>query len=108
MERRCVANREIRERRREEEARDELLPCIDYERITDPVELFSASIECQRGVLWKESVQRFALRRALNCAVLSRELRDGSYRKRPAQHFLLHERGKARRISAVHFRDRVV
>ena len=108
MERRCVANREIRERRREEEARDELLPCIDYERITDPAELFSASIECERGVLWKESVQRFALRRALNCAELSRELQAGSYRKRPAQHFLLHERGKARRISAVHFRDRVV
>ena len=108
MERNCVGDRESREKRREEEARDALLSCIDYERITDPAELFSASIECERGVLWKESVQRFALRRALNCAVLSRELRDGSYRKRPAQHFLLHERGKARRISAVHFRDRVV
>lgn len=59
-------------------------------------------------MLWKESVQRFALRRALNCAELSHELRDGSYRKRPAQHLLLHERGNARRISAVHFRDRVV
>lgn len=108
MERNCVGDRESREKRREEEARDALLSCIDYERITDPAELFSASIECERGVLWKESVQRFALRRALNCAVLSRELRDGSYRKRPAQHFLLHERGKARRISAVHFLDRVV
>lgn len=108
MERNYVGNREIRERRCEEEAREALISCIDYERITDPAELFSASIECERGVLWKESVQRFALRRALNCAELSRELRDGSYRKRPAQHFLLHERGKARRISAVHFRDRVV
>lgn len=108
MERNCVGDRESRERRREKEAREALLSCIDYERITDPAELFAASIECERGVLWKESVQRFALRRALNCAELSRELRDGSYRKRPAQHFLLHERGKARRISAVHFRDRVV
>lgn len=108
MERNCVRDRESRESQRNEEAREALLSCIDYERITDPAELFSASIECERGVLWKESVQRFALRRALNCAVLSRELRDGSYRKRPAQHFLLHERGKARRISAVHFRDRVV
>ena len=108
MERNCVGKRGSRERRREEETCEALLSCIDYERITDPAELFSASIECERGVLWKESVQRFALRRALNCAVLSRELRDGSYRKRPAQHFLLHERGKARRISAVHFRDRVV
>lgn len=108
MERNCVGNRESRERWREEEAREALISCIDYERITDPAELFSASIECERGVSWKESVQRFALRRALNCAELSRELRDESYRKRPAQHFLLHERGKARRISAVHFRDRVV
>lgn len=108
MERNCVGNRENRESRRSEEAREALISCIDYERITDPAELFSASIECERGVLWKESVQRFALRRALNCAELSRELREGSYRKRPAQHFLLHERGKARRISAVHFRDRVV
>lgn len=108
MERICVGNHESRGERREEEAREALLPCIDYERITDPAELFSASIECERGVLWKESVQRFALRRALNCAELSHELRDGSYRKRPAQHLLLHERGNARRISAVHFRDRVV
>lgn len=108
MERNCVGNRESRGKRREEEAREALVSCIDYERITDPAELFSASIECESGVLWKESVQRFALRRALSCAVLSRELRAGSYRKRPAQHFLLHERGKARRISAVHFRDRVV
>lgn len=103
-----MGNRKSRESRRNEEAREALISCIDYERITDPVELFSASIECERGVLWKESVQRFALRRALNCAELSRELRDGSYQKRPAQHFLLHERGKARRISAVRFRDRVV
>lgn len=103
-----MGNRKSRESRRNEETREALISCIDYERITDPAELFSASIECERGVLWKESVQRFALRRALNCAELSRELRDGSYRKRPAQHFLLHERGKARRISAVHFRDRVV
>lgn len=108
MERNCVGNRGSRERQRVEEAREALLTCIDYERVTDPAELFSASIECERGVLWKESVQRFALRRALNCAELSRELRGGSYRKRPAQHFTLHERGKARRISAVHFRDRVV
>lgn len=108
MERNCVGKRGSRERWREEEACEALLSCIDYERITDPAELFSASIECERGVLWKESVQRFALRRALNCAELSHELRDGIYRKRPAQHFLLHERGKARRISAVHFRDRVV
>lgn len=108
MERNCVGKRGSRERWREEETCEALLSCIDYERITDPAELFSASIECERGVLWKESVQRFALRRALNCAELSHELRDGSYRKRPAQHLLLHERGKARRISAVHFRDRVV
>lgn len=56
MERNCVGNRESREKRREEEEREALLPCIDYERITDPAELFSASIECEHGVLWKESV----------------------------------------------------
>lgn len=61
-----MGNRESRERRRKEEAREALISCIDYERITDPAELFTASIECERGVLWKESVQRFALRRALN------------------------------------------
>lgn len=103
-----MGNRDSRDKRRADAVREALLPCIDYERITDPAELFSASIKCERGVLWKESVQRFALRRALNCAELSRELRNGSYRKRPARHFLLHERGKARQISAVHFRDRVV
>lgn len=103
-----MSDRKGREERRKEREREALLRCIDYELVTDPRSLFQASIECERGVLWKESVQRFALRRALNCAQLSRELRDGTYRKRPAQHFILHERGKARLISAVQFRDRVV
>lgn len=103
-----MSDRKGREERRKEREREALLRCIDYELVTDPRSLFQASIECERGVIWKESVQRFALRRALNCAQLSRELRDGTYRKRPAQHFILHERGKARLISAVQFRDRVV
>lgn len=103
-----MSDRKGREERRIEREREALLRCIDYELVTDPRSLFQASIECERGVVWKESVQRFALRRALNCAQLSRELRDGTYRKRPAQHFILHERGKARLISAVQFRDRVV
>lgn len=103
-----MSDRKGREERRKEREREALLRCIDYELVTDRRSLFQASIECERGVLWKESVQRFALRRALNCVELSRELRDGSYRKRPAQHFILHERGKARLISAVQFRDRVV
>lgn len=103
-----MSDRKGREERRKEREREALLRCIDYELVTDPRSLFQASIECERGVIWKESVQRFALRRALNCAQLSRELRDGTYRKRPAQHFILHEGGKARLISAVQFRDRVV
>lgn len=75
-----MSDRKGREERRKEREREALLRCIDYELVTDPRSLFQASIECERGVIWK----------------------------RPAQHFILHERGKARLISAVQFRDRVV
>ena len=100
--------RERREAERLRKLRSDLQGCLDFERMTDPATLSACALACQKDVGWKRSVQSFMLSRIKNCIQLSDELRRGSYRKKPANHFVLYERGHTRWISAVHFRDRVV
>lgn len=100
--------RERREAQRLLKARLDLQSCLDFDRMSDPAVLSAAALACEKDVRWKRSVQTFMLTRMKNCIELSDELRSGRYRKKPANHFVLHERGHARWISAVHFRDRVV
>lgn len=82
--------------------------CFDYDGMFSAESLLSSVQVCSHGVMWKDSTQSFKARRQLECARLHRELVEGSYRKIPAWHFKLNERGKRRDISAVSFRDRVV
>ena len=100
--------RERREAERLRKMRNDLEGCLDFERLTDPATLSASALACEVGVGWKRSVQSFMLARLKNCIQLSDELRRGAYRKKPANHFVLFERGHTRWISAVHFRDRVV
>lgn len=107
------ASQRKRRRARREQSRDakiraSLPDCLDFEAMSDPFSLSKAALACQKDVHWKRSVQSFMLTRMKNCIELSDQLRAGTYRKKPANHFVLHERGHARWISAVHFRDRVV
>lgn len=91
-----------------ERKRAHLHDCLDFDRIVSPEELSRSALECEKTVGWKRSVQSFMLTRMKNAIALSEELQSGTYRKKPANHFILFERGKRRVISAVHFRDRVV
>lgn len=97
-----------REQARSEKMRASLSGCLDFDAMSDPFLLSKAALVCQKDVHWKNSVQSFMLTRMKNCIELSNQLRAGAYRKKPAHHFVLNERGHARWISAVCFRDRVV
>lgn len=107
------ATQRARRRQRRREAREEarkasLATALDYGSVFSLGMLLNSSATCQRGVTWKGSVQSFCLRRTSSCTRLKRELDSGRYRKEPATHFILRERGCERSISGVSFRDRVV
>ncbi|MEG0477581.1 MAG: hypothetical protein RR572_07955, partial [Raoultibacter sp.] len=53
-------------------------------------------------------VQSFVSNRSMNCSRLSEAMLSGTYKKRPADHFVIRERGKVRNIAAVGFEDRIV
>lgn len=57
----------------------------------------------------KKSTIDFIAKRGANCAFLHHQLINGLYRKKPARHFIINERGKRRFISGSgSFADRVV
>ncbi len=94
--------------RRARRAHDKLVEALDFDAVFNFDTLFSAAKMCKSGVIWKNSVITFDKNRAFNCTKLNSELHEGSYKKHKSTHFVLHERGKLRHISAVAFPDRVV
>ena len=100
--------RERRRSAREQARREALAPALDFDAIFSFRALIDSSTTCQCGVSWKGRVQSFTLTRTYQVARLSSELAAGEYRKSPAVHFVLNERGCKRDISGVGFRDRVV
>ncbi|MEG2201725.1 MAG: RNA-directed DNA polymerase [Raoultibacter sp.] len=88
--------------------REALSPCLDFDAVFSFEHFLEASFICQRGVLWKARVQSFVSNRSMNCSRLSEAMLSGTYKKRPADHFVIRERGKVRNIAAVGFEDRIV
>ncbi|MEG1840902.1 MAG: hypothetical protein RR213_06560 [Raoultibacter sp.] len=88
--------------------REALAPCLDFDAVFSFDHFLEASFICQRGVLWKKRVQGFVSNRSMNCSRLSEAMLSGTYKKRPADHFVIRERGKVRNIAAVGFEDRIV
>ena len=97
--------RERRRSAREQARREALAPALDFDAIFSFRALIDSSTTCQRGVTWKGRVQSFTLTRTYQVAMLASELAAGEYRKSPAVHFVLNERGCKRDISGVGFRD---
>lgn len=94
--------------RRARRAHDKLVKALDFDTVFNFDTLFSAAKTSKRGVTWKNSVISFDKNRALNCVKLDSALHEDKYKKHTSTHFVLHERGKLRHISAVAFPDRVV
>lgn len=88
--------------------REKLAKYFDFNKITSLTTLINSAHICQRGVLWKPSVQRFMLMVLSNCRTMSEKLRDDTYEPKLMNKITLLERGKLRVISPVNYRDRVV
>lgn len=80
----------------------------EFQKLLDMNILAESFLKCKRGVDWKYSIQHFEENLLSNIYHLAEELRTGTYRQKSFYEFIIHERGKARRIKAMHIRDRVV
>lgn len=80
----------------------------DLEKICNADNLIAAFDRARRGTDWKESVQRYALELLANTYNMQKAIRAGKYKAKPMVEFILHERGRTRRIQAQHISDRTV
>lgn len=79
---------------------------MDEEIIIGCDSLYTSMYNCQKGVIWKDSVAHFVLNAPEEILKLERELKDGTYRPRKPKMFMVTS-PKPREISSIPFRDRV-
>lgn len=81
---------------------------VKFEDVVSFESLMKAAEQCRRGVTWKASTQVFWANQMRWCATLHRQLIEGTYRPKGFTEFDICERGKTRRIRAVHITERCV
>lgn len=67
-----------------------------------------AAKECIRNVKWKRSTQMFLANRYSTISKIRKQLMEGTWRSKGFHTFIINERGKTRKIQAVHITERVV
>jgi len=80
----------------------------DFSKLIDIDNLYKAYHKCTLGVNWKSSTQRYSSKWMENLIEARRKLMYGEDVRTGFVHFMLHERGKTRRISSVHISERVI
>ena len=70
--------------------------------------LYNSFLACCKGVRWKYSVQNYSLNACCRIARLQKRLFNKTYDLSKVKEFILNERGKTRKISALTFEDRIV
>ena len=80
----------------------------DIDEITRPEVVLAAMRDCESGVRWKASTQRFEIDALRWAAGIRKDLLGGTYEAMSFRRFDITERGKLRHIQAVHIRDRTV
>lgn len=78
---------------------------MDYSRAISFEEIYKGLQKCQRGVIWKDSVSRYAMNNLKNTYLLRQSLLNGTYSLSPYVHFTLYE-PKKREIVATSIKDR--
>ena len=78
------------------------------ESIADANNLYKAYNKCTKGVIWKESTQRYGQNCLHNIRKTQKELRTNTYKPMPMNEFELKERGHDRDIKAHTINDRVI
>ena len=81
---------------------------LKFENVCSISSLYKAAFKSAKGVMFKESVQRYLLNLFSNLYRTRQELLQGKDVRLGFIEFDIVERGKARHIRSVHFRERVV
>ena len=81
---------------------------MKIEELVETEKILRAMRECEKGVRWKASVQKFEVDSLMWAAGIRSDLLNGNYTSKGFKRFDLVERGKLRHIQALHIRDRAV
>lgn len=81
---------------------------MTFEEVFSFDHMLNAAHECTHGVMWKQSTQNMWANRYSVIAQLQQELMSGKYKSKGFKTFMINERGKTRRIQAVHISERIV
>ena len=83
--------------------------CSGCEReIYDGNILYDSFLKSKTGSDWKGSVQKFEMNYLFRLAKIQKELKEESYKFSKGNTFIIHERGKTRKITGEVIQDRVV
>lgn len=97
-----------RKQKREEKRLARSQACGGLEEVFSYDNLYASGHICSKGVAWKCSTQQYRLNLVSNTAVTRKQILEGTYRSKGFVEFQLYDRGKWRRIRAVHIGERVV
>ena len=97
-----------RKQKREEKRLARSLACGGLEEVFSYHNLYASGHICARVASWKCSTQQYRLNLVTNTAVARKQILDGTYKSKGFVEFQLYDRGKWRRIRAVHIGERVV
>lgn len=97
-------------RRREERAQhdhDKIADALDFNKVFSVKNMYESAKKCKENVSWKQSVINFDKNRTNSIILLRNSIIEGKYKPRLQRKFQLNERGKARTISPVSYKDRI-
>lgn len=81
---------------------------VRFEEVFSYEHLLNAALACCKGVRWKSSTQVYEASLPMRVAILHDQLINGTWKSKGFNEFRINERGKARRIQAVHITERTV
>jgi hypothetical protein len=93
---------------REQNRKNKLSQYDDFSLITDENNLYKAFRSCRKGVMWKESTQRYEMNMYTNIWETKRKLEAGENVQNGFVEFTLNERGKIRHIKSIHISERII
>ena len=81
---------------------------MDYNQVFSFKNLYNSYLKCCKSVNWKTSTINFRMRAVQNISKIKKQLDNGSFKSKGFYNFIINERGKQRKIRAVHISERIV
>lgn len=97
-----------RKAEREKRAETRSMACGSFAEVFSFMHLWKSAKKCCKGVKWKASTQSLMNNMLVRVADIHTEMMNGTFKHKGFHEFVVHERGKARFIRAVHITERVV